>query len=287
MDAKSLKKNIKEQLSFLYNVHEQDVIQKWILDEVCNTNKIFAIEQQFTAKQQILISKFLEQLKTGEPIQYVLGNTIFYKLPFEVDKHVLIPRPETEELVDLIIKECRNKYVSIIDIGTGSGCIAVALKKNIENAMVSAIDVSEDALKIASTNASLNKVEVDFILADALDLDYKQFQNFDVIVSNPPYIAHSEKVSMANQVINYEPHLALFVSDDNSLIFYEKIADFALKKLNSNGLLYFEINQNLATETANLLIKKGFVSNLIKDINGNYRIIKAQIMVANSVDDIG
>jgi release factor glutamine methyltransferase len=182
-------------------------------------------------------------------------------------------------LVYLILQDAKiNQPKSIIDIGTGSGCIPIALKKHLPNTAISAIDVSENAIAVAKENALKNKVEIDFTIADALHLEPKNFQKFDVIVSNPPYIALSEMEDMEANVTKHEPHLALFVEDENPLIFYQKIADFALTNLQQNGVLYFEINQALAQETQELLEQIGFITEIIKDINQNDRMIKAQLL---------
>lgn len=220
----------------------------------------------------------LTDLKKQKPIQYILGETEFYGLPFLVNKDVLIPRPETEELVELILVESRKSKVEslrILDIGTGSGCIPISLKKNLPDAKVFAVDVSENALEVAKENAKLNGVEVNFIKINILeteDLD----QQFDIIVSNPPYVRMLEKEEIKPNVLEFEPHLALFVEDNNPLLFYRKIAQLAKKNLNENGKLYFEINQYLGKETVGLLESLGFTNiKLLKDIYGNDRMISA------------
>jgi len=229
--------------------------------------------------------KVLDHLKQQKPIQYILGETEFYGLQFKVNGNVLIPRPETEDLLDLILK-CYSKrseesQIKILDIGTGSGCIAIALAKNIPNAEVYALDVSEKALKIAQQNAKLNDVNIALIEADILnkstwDLSFKNLE-FDVIVSNPPYVRVLEKPEIQPNVLDNEPHLALFVEDDNPLVFYKAITNFAIKNLKINGQLYFEINQYLGEETKGLLIDANFKNvELLKDLNGNDRILKGK-----------
>jgi len=230
----------------------------------------------------------LQDLKKEKPIQYSIGETEFYGLRFFVDENTLIPRPETEELVDWIIKsqeEVRSDNVElcILDIGTGSGCIPISLKKNISHAIVFAIDVSEGALAIAKKNAIENKVEVNFIKTDILkisDLQNFPISNFqfptqlDIIVSNPPYVRNLEKLEIKKNVLEYEPHLALFVEDDDALLFYRKIAELAQKSLSINGKLFFEINQYLGSETVRLLKGLGFQNiQLKKDFYGNDRMI--------------
>lgn len=230
----------------------------------------------------------LQDLKKEKPIQYSIGETEFYGLRFFVDENTLIPRPETEELVDWIIKS-QEKFrkekveLSILDIGTGSGCIPISLKKNISHATVFAIDVSEEALAIAKKNAIENKVEVNFIKTDILkisDLQNFPISNFqfptqlDIIVSNPPYVRNLEKLEIKKNVLEYEPHLALFVEDDDALLFYRKIAELAQKSLSINGKLFFEINQYLGSETVRLLKGLGFQNiQLKKDFYGNDRMI--------------
>lgn len=222
----------------------------------------------------------LAQLKKETPIQYILGKTQFYGLEFEVNDNVLIPRPETEELVDWILSDYRTAEQSgsrILDIGTGSGCIAIALAKNLPDARVSAVDVSKGALGMAKRNAERNDVDVDFIQKDILKTD-SLHQTFDIIVSNPPYVRELEKREIRKNVLEHEPHLALFVSDDDALLFYKKIADLAKNHLSANGKLYFEINQYLARETMDMLEQKGFsFLELRKDIYGNDRMILAKL----------
>lgn len=219
----------------------------------------------------------LNQLKNQKPIQYILQETYFYGLPFYVDKNVLIPRPETEELVELIISKNLNfqqsNNLKILDIGTGSGCIAIAIAKNIPNASVFAIDVSEKAIEVAKRNAILNEVEVTFLQKNILEMDDLK-QQFDIIVSNPPYVRHLEKAEINKNVLEYEPHLALFVEDNDALLFYKKIAVLAKKRLTKCGQLYFEINQYLGAATVELVQSYGFVNiELKKDIYGNDRMI--------------
>lgn len=227
--------------------------------------------------------KVLEDLKQQKPIQYIIGETEFYGLPFKVNENVLIPRPETEELVDLIIRSVTSssveKSIKILDIGTGSGCIAISLAKNLPKAKVYALDVSSEALTMAKENAKGNKVDITFIEASILEASNWDlfFENtkFDVIVSNPPYVRELEKQEIQPNVLDNEPHLALFVDDNNPLIFYKAITDFAVKKLKPNGKLYFEINQYLGEETKQLLVDANFENvELLKDLNGNDRMLK-------------
>ena len=220
----------------------------------------------------------LAQLKKETPIQYILGKTEFFGLAFEVNENVLIPRPETEELVAWILSDNgKSGELTILDIGTGSGCIAIALAKNLAGAEVSAIDVSQGALSTAEKNAVRNEVVIDFIHKNILEIDELN-QTFDIIVSNPPYVRELEKREIRENVLAHEPHLALFVSDDDALLFYRKIADLAKKNLSQTGRLYFEINQYLAKETMDMLEQKGFsFLELRKDIFGNDRMVLARL----------
>ncbi len=223
----------------------------------------------------------LSRLKSQEPIQYILGETEFYGLPFKVTKNTLIPRPETEELVEWIIDEAKRekrkeKNISILEIGTGSGCIPISLAKNLANITISSIDISKNALAIAEENALLNKVKVNFIKQDILSTKELP-QQYDIIVSNPPYVRELEKEEIQPNVLENEPHLALFVDDNNPLLFYSKIAELAKNHLKENGELYFEINQYLGEETVEMLSEKGFKTELRKDLFGNNRMTKSTL----------
>lgn len=258
--------------SFFYIILE-DLQQLKRFDLALNTDLSLSEEQlnQWNA--------YLVQLKLEIPVQYVLGKTNFLGLDFEVNPAVLIPRPETEELVDWIIESqkesSKDQNLRIIDIGTGSGCIAISLAKNIPHAQVMALDVSVAALATAQKNSQNNKVDVVFKNQNILETNDLQEQ-FDVIVSNPPYVRNLEKVEIKKNVLDYEPHLALFVENDNALIFYRKIAELAQKNLKSNGFLFFEINQYLGPEMIGLLQDMGFKNIILKkDIYGNDRMIRA------------
>ncbi len=237
-------------------------------------------KEQVNESDLLQLNFICKRLKTQEPIQYILGETEFYSLKMNVNPSVLIPRPETEELVDKIIKDCKYNYstLSILDIGTGSGCIALALKKNLNNARIRAVDISEDALYTAQENAELNKITVDFVKADILqETDWKNLAGpYDIIVSNPPYISGSEAAEMDSNVKDYEPALALFVKDSDPLLFYRKISAFAIRELKTGGVLYYELNQRLALKTRELVSNTGFVTvEIFHDINNNPRILKA------------
>ena len=220
----------------------------------------------------------LADLQQEKPIQYITGEAWFYGLQFEVNENTLIPRPETEELVEWILNSPNIHHpspINILDIGTGTGCIPISLKANLPQANVSAIDVSEKALEVAKRNAASNKVEINFIQTNILEAEDLN-QNFDIIISNPPYVRNLEKQEIKKNVLEYEPHLALFVEDTDALLFYRKIAQLALKNLSPNGLLFFEINQYLGKETVELLENLGFKNiELKKDIYGNDRMVKS------------
>ena len=273
-----------QELTPLYDVGEAESFFYLILEAKHQLQRVdLALQPDLVfSDEEIVIWNFiLEQLKKEIPIQYILGVTHFYGLEFEVNSAVLIPRPETEELVDWIIQHSKSKAqiskLKILDIGTGSGCIAIALAKNLQNAQVFALDVSEQALATAKTNAELNQVTIQFLHQSILEIE-DLAQEFDVIVSNPPYVRELEKQEIKKNVLENEPHLALFVEDNDALIFYRKIAQLAQKNLNSEGQLYFEINQYLGQEMLDLLRKMGFKNcELRKDIYGNDRMIQCTI----------
>ncbi len=231
---------------------------------------------EISETQKAKFEHALLRLKDHEPIQYITGKKEFYGLDFNVSPHVLIPRPETEELVDWIISDLKDseKTFHILDIGTGSGCIAISLAKNLSNSRVTAFDISEEALKLAKENAAFNKTDIQFKNVDILKTEILE-EKYDVIVSNPPYVRELEKEEMHKNVLNHEPGTALYVNDDNALIFYEKIAWLAKASLKPGGLLYFEINQYLAEETRALVENFGFETELKKDIFGNFRMLRA------------
>jgi len=222
------------------------------------------------------IIRALDKVILKNPVQYILGETEFYGRTFFVDKNVLIPRCETEELVDLVVKENRGKQVNILDIGTGSGCIAISLDCELPDAKVYAIDISTEALNIAQENSNHNKANVLFAGYDILqNLEFPFDIKFEIIVSNPPYVRMSEKRYMQANVLEHEPHIALFVEDSSPLIFYEACLRFAGNYLAANGRIYVEINEFLGDETLALFRNYGFEAILIKDLSGKNRIVKA------------
>ena len=231
---------------------------------------IIHADKEITIEISDDIKQIIEELKRQKPLQYILGKAEFYGLKFKVNKHTLIPRPETEELVDWILGEDFN---SVLDIGTGSGCIAIALAKN-TTAQIAGIDNCEKALEVAKANAKLNKVNINFSMQDLLKSS--SLSKVDVIVSNPPYVLESEKQKMKANVLQYEPHLAIFTPDKKPLFFYQKIGNLAAKSLNCGGKLFFEINEQYGAEILEMLSKIGFVDiALKKDINDKDRMIKA------------
>ena len=274
-------------LSEVYDTREIEAIALLVLEEITDTSraKIKAFpEDEIPGEATEKIHGILEELKTGRPVQYILGNTEFYGLNFLVNPATLIPRPETEELVEWVIssvgslKLAVSNSLSVLDIGTGSGCIAISLKKNLSGAKVTAIDISPEALHTAKQNAVINEVEVEFIHDDILESQKPKVksQKFDVIVSNPPYVTLIVNAQMHQNVTGFEPHTALFVPENDPLIFYKVIADFAVEHLEDKGLLFFEINENFGKETVDLLADKGFTDiELRKDMSGRDRMVKA------------
>jgi len=270
---------IKQELSEIYSKEETGSIISLIFNKLAgiNTTEILLLENKKLSQKVIeKIESAVERLKLNEPIQYVLGQTEFYGLPFITDKRALIPRPETEELVDWVLQTCPSA-VSLLDIGTGGGCIAVTLAQKLKKSRVYAFDISLDALNLAHENADLNYVFVHFYHCNILKISGFD-QKFDVIVSNPPYVTHSQKAEMKPNVLEYEPSMALFVQDENPLLFYEHIINFAKKQLNPNGALFFEINHLYGKEIVKLLKLNNFKNiELKKDLSGKNRMIRAEI----------
>lgn len=233
-------------------------------------------EKELSEAEVSKLKDALQRLQKHEPIQYIIGETEFFGLPFKVNPAVLIPRPETEELVQWIMDDASKKGkrdLNILDIGTGTGCIAISLARNLPDARVSAVDISEGALSTAKENAKLNGVEITFLQKDILNTESLE-KKFDVIVSNPPYVRNLEKQDMQRNVLEFEPEKALYVRDEDPLIFYRKISELAKDALHPEGALYFEINQYLGAETEAILKKKNFQTQLKKDIFGVDRMLK-------------
>jgi release factor glutamine methyltransferase len=271
---------IEQELNGLYPKTEVRAFKNHIIEHVCGldfTRQILMQDMEMDEARQKQIARIVERLKNFEPLQYILGETEFYGLRLKLTPGVLIPRPETEELVQWISETGLPSTPEIIDIGTGSGCIALALKKLFPAANIRAADVSEAALEVARENALINNLEVDFMHADILKWEDLKWRTSNLVVSNPPYVRESEKKLMQPNVLQYEPEMALFVSDDDPLLFYRVISDFAYKHLHPGGWLFFEINEQLGGEMAMLIEKKGF--NAIetrKDLFGKIRMLRCR-----------
>jgi release factor glutamine methyltransferase len=272
-------------LGKLYSRSEVDFILRRLFEEYVSfspANLITKKEEEVNEPVITLFESALEKLKNGMPLQYVLGYEYFHGLKFHVTKDVLIPRPETEELVEIVIESIRNsgmkEHFQLLDIGTGSGCIAITLKKEVPDTSVFAMDVSEDALQIATQNAVANNAEIKFINADICDC-HGLFDNnqLDVIVSNPPYIPLKEKSVLSKQVADYEPASALFVNSEDPLLFYNCILHFAENSLKNNGLIFFEVHQDFAIHVSQLFSESNYKDiTLRKDLSGNDRIVSAR-----------
>lgn len=285
MNLKEYKIYFTKALSELYPQTEIDTFFFYLMEAYLDFQRIDLIIKpnfKISTEAGVLFKKALEALKKEIPIQYILGETEFYGLPFIVNRHTLIPRPETEELVEWILETADiTAPLQIIDIGTGTGCIPITLAKHLPNARLFAIDISKEALRIAKQNAILNNVKLHFTEKNILKTTTLP-QKFDIIISNPPYVRELEKVDIKKNILDNEPHIALFVEDDNPLLFYDKIADLAIEHLTKNGLLYFEINQYLGTETVEILHKKGFKNiDLKKDVFGKDRMIQCTFNEVN------
>ena len=284
MKLNVLKNYFSDTLGNIYPKTEVDTFFFLLIEEYLGFQRIDTVlkaEFEIGKEQFIKFEAAITRLKKEEPIQYIIGKTEFYGLPFLVNENTLIPRPETEELVEWVIEEVKNldnsKEIKILDIGTGTGCIPIALAKKLQNVHISAIDISKEALNTAKKNADLNKVSIHFIECNILKTE-KLEETFDIIISNPPYVRNLEKAEIKNNVLDFEPHSALFVSDKRPLIFYDKIAELAKISLRKKGLLFFEINQYLPKETVMNIEKKGFKNVVLrKDLFGNYRMIKAEL----------
>src|SRR6187401_2762601 len=275
-----------KELKNVYETDESRNIIELVIEHITNMSRVEQVKNKvpyLTCTQLEDLDAITERLKKNEPVQYVLGEAWFAGMKFKVNKNVLIPRPETEELVDWIVKVINAQYsifnaqCSIMDIGTGSGCIPITLKKKLPEANISAIDVCSEALFTATENAIELNAEVDFFLIDFLDEEkWKELGQYDIIVSNPPYVKQSEINTMHERVKEFEPHLALFVPDEDALLFYKKLSDFALKHLKPGGSFFVEINESLGEKVFNLFQTAGFANiELRKDMQGKDRMIKA------------
>jgi release factor glutamine methyltransferase len=270
---------LQSKLAVIYDEREASNIAIIVFEDAFNIPNAAVSEQDFSSENQEKFTQILSELLQKKPWQYVLGEADFYGLKFDVGTEVLIPRVETEELVNYIITKHKNQAARILDIGTGSGCIAVTLQENLKDATVLGVDVSRTALALAKQNALKNNSTTKFQQLDVLDAEASQkMPKYDVIVSNPPYIQQSEKHLMPYHVLTYEPQLALFVTNNDPLQFYKAIAHFAFQHLHTNGWLYFEINEYFGKEVLDLLKDKGFVNcELVQDMFGKDRIALARL----------
>lgn len=274
---------IQNALKESYPPSEIKAFTRLIMERVCDIQPhqfLLCKDKELSEKEKSQIHNIVERLTKFEPIQYIFGKTDFYGFEFEVNPSVLIPRPETEELVELIVRDYpQKKELDILDVGTGSGCIAITLKKLLKS-QVYALDISEEALKTAKRNAIRNRAIITFYQKDILESSNAANSiepEFDIIVSNPPYVMNKEKAAMEANVLNYEPSLALFVPDDDPLLYYHRITMFAEQKLKKKGYIYFEINSQLGEQTVNMLRLMEFKNvELIQDLSGKDRFVKAQ-----------
>ena len=284
MTIKKYRQYFINSLEDLYSIEELQSIFYLLAEKLLHLSRIditLQLDNTLTSDEEINFNQAIDRLKIYEPVQYILGETEFFGYPFLVNKQVLIPRPETEELVSWIIEDVDKKETTILDIGTGSGCIAISLAKKLNNAVVSAIDISNKAIEVAKKNALINNVNVEYSSVDVLNFEDKLVlqdkwkSKFDIIVSNPPYVRMQEKKLMQLNVIDHEPDIALFVEDDDPLLFYRKISQLSKQYLRHHGTLYLEINEYLGLEMEKMLNKAGFKHVLLKkDMFGKNRMIK-------------
>lgn len=272
---------IKKSLDLCYPPGEISSLTRLIMEQVCGIlphQLLLGKGKELSDTEKEEIKQIVQRLKDSEPIQYILGEALFYGITFRVTPAVLIPRPETEELVELILQDYSDKEARILDIGTGSGCIAITLARQLKQARIHALDISPEALVIAQENAQINQVDISFVEADILSTSENPFrQKFNCMVSNPPYIMNKEKVEMEQNVLAHEPHQALFVPDNDPLLFYRAIARLGQGWLQDNGHLYFEINAQCGKQTTEMLQAEGYNAiEVIQDISHKDRIIKAR-----------
>ena len=275
---KDIRSYLSAELHDLYDEHEIRIIAEILIRSASGMTKMHQLYDGSIILSSVATEKIIAyatDLKSGKPVQYVTGETSFYNCRIKVNPSTLIPRPETEELVDLILRENKGFSGSVLDFGTGSGCISVALAANMPLASVTGIDISEEALSIARENAELNHVMVKFLQGDVFSFDWKRAGTADIIVSNPPYVRESEKMLMSKNVLDFEPPAALFVPDENPLVYYEAILSLAAGCLKKSGRIYFEINEKMSDQLTKLLKESGYSDVMaVKDINERYRIIK-------------
>lgn len=272
---------LKNSLSDIYEVSELDAIRFLMYRHYCGLSRTDMLSKKvtrLTEGEMVKFFKAIKRLQKKEPIQYIIGETEFCDLKIQVNSSVLIPRPETEELVRLVCKENVQKHLSVIDFCTGSGCIPIALKKMNPYWKIFALDKFDECIHIAEMNAKNHNLEIQYILRDLFE--FSSPEKFDVIISNPPYVVHSEKFRMDENVLNYEPHTALFVDDDDPLVFYAQILKIGKAQLNENGRIYFEINPRYANNLIELSNNEGYTnSRIVCDIFGKERFIITEIKI--------
>lgn len=276
MHAKELKKKVIDNIIHLYEEREANNIAALLIEE--KYGKFFLRENLVVTKvMEQEVDSYILRLQNNEPVQYIIEKCFFYGETFLVTPAVLIPRPETEELLEIILLNNTSTKKSVLDIGTGSGCIPIILKKHKKEWGISSVDISEDALQVARQNALNNQTEINFIHQDILKFENRVWPKYDIIVSNPPYVSEADKILMHKNVLDHEPHLALFVPESDPLLFYRIISIFASEHLSENGHLYFEIAENMSAEIQELLAQEGFRNiQIMKDMQGKARFIFAE-----------
>jgi release factor glutamine methyltransferase len=281
MTIRSGQEALRDALTTLYDDRESANIADWVVEHITGKKKVDRLirkNDSFTPAEQELFDRYATELLLCKPVQYVLGEAWFMGMKFHVNGSVLIPRPETEELVQWVIESHRSKIKNqkrILDIGTGSGCIPVSIKKNWPMANITGVDISKAALEVAKQNATALQADINFMTLDFLDdSGWHQLPVFDIIVSNPPYIRQSERSGMAVYVVDFEPSIALFVPDEDALLFYRKIVLFAKDHLAMDGMIFLEINELLGEQVTGLFQSHGFTTELRKDLQGKDRMIR-------------
>jgi len=275
-----LRKQYAAELTQYYNKNEAEALVSLLIKFFFGSSRIelaFNPAKRLSESEMLKLHFAIRDLKKFKPVQYIIGEVEFLDFRFKVNEYVLIPRPETEEMVSHIVKSETNSNLRIFDIGTGTGCIAITLQKKLDHAKVSAVDFSNEILSLAKENAVLNHAQVEFQMLDILNpTENVEMEDQDIIVSNPPYVTNIEKNRMKKNVLLYEPHQALFVPDEDPLLFYKAILTFAQKHLKSNGRLYFEINEKMGSEVKKILEKNNYQEvTIYRDINGKDRFVRA------------
>ncbi len=274
-------KHFVKKLKSVYDDGEANNITDWVFESIASIKRLDRITDKQKQLNNLTVEQLnhaLQQLLEHKPVQYVLGEAWFYKMKLKVNEKVLIPRPETEELVEWVVDEFKiqNSKLKILDVGTGSGCIAIALKKELPASEIFAIDVSKDALQVAMQNSQEHNAEINFMQIDFLnEKSWASLSSFNIIISNPPYIPENEKRKLAKNVADHEPHVALFVNDSDPFIFYKEIAAFAEKNLKEQGKIFVELHESYANEVQQIFAEKNFTTEIKKDIYGRERMICA------------